>query len=198
MLRPGSFILFLLFFAILPFTLFVNLFSEIWMVLFLGMVLLLIIILTAYYFTHKKIFSERKGERWQNMFVMLLSPPLAVRAAHILSRDLFSLTHPLQAARYLFKRDRYIAFSSELIRNMIYSGKQFLTDTEEEIVTWYNGLQLKIITELLKKDAINLEMILTPPARESDDIAGYCPKCHAQYRAQAKDCADCNIALKKY
>jgi hypothetical protein len=143
----ASFILFLLFFILLPFTLFMKSFNEI----------------------------------WTNLLLIM-----------------FSLSHPLPVARYLLKRDKFIALSSQLIRDILYSQKKHLNDTGRDILAWYNNLQLKIIKGLLKKDSISLEMILKPPDKESEDITAYCPRCQTQYRHQREDCADCRIALNKY
>lgn len=140
---------------------------------------------------HRKLYPERRGERWGKLFHFLLYPPGTIGAAHALSLPLGSRYHPAAwACTLLPERDR-CSFLGRLLREGRHpvsrgaispdAAERFRKACREEYEALHSYLDRY---GLLPPEE-------EPEWEESDGCTRYCPRCLGVYRTKAEACPAC-------
>lgn len=140
---------------------------------------------------HRKLYPERRGERWGKLFHFLLYPPGTIGAAHALSLPLGSRYHPAAwACALLPERDR-CSFLARLLRERRHpvsrgaispdAAERFRKACREEYEALHSYLDRY---GLLPPEE-------EPEWEESDGCTRYCPRCLGVYRTEAEACPAC-------
>jgi hypothetical protein len=154
------------------------------------MVILAVLTGIMFYRAHKQLFPSEGSERFENVVKMILCPPVSIRAADILSRNLLADYSPVVLASVLAKSDAQ-QFVRAIILDLQHPLKHEVSDeTAAQTMHWAVAEQLKSCLSYLQP-----EDLLAPSVREKDSIS-YCPRCRCQYVISATDCPDCpGVAL---
>lgn len=142
---------------------------------------------------HRKLYPERRGERWGKLFHFLLYPPGTIGAAHALSLPLGSRYHPAAwACALLPERDRR-SFLAHLLREGRYpvsrgacspdAAERFREASREEYEALHSYLDR---CGLLPPEE-------EPEWEEKDGCTRYCPRCLGIYRTEAETCPACSV-----
>lgn len=140
---------------------------------------------------HRKLYPDRRGERWGRLFHFLLYPPGTIGAARVLSLPLGSFYHPAAwACALLPERDRR-SFLSRLLRegrcpvtkssSSPGAAERFREACREEYEALHSYLDQ---CGLLPPEE-------EPEWEESDGCTRYCPRCLGIYRTEAETCPAC-------
>jgi hypothetical protein len=130
------------------------------------------------------------------MAKMIVCPPVALRAADVLTRNLLAEYSPAVVANVLgttADKPRPGQFVREFVRDLRHPLKHEITDEKAaETIDWMNAAQLKACLDHLQRDAkTSIESLLQAAEREGDS-ASYCPRCEVQFVIGAGDeCPDC-------
>jgi hypothetical protein len=137
----------------------------------------------------KALFPDES--RLDQMITMILCPPVAIRAADLLTRDLLSLYNPVVVAS-LLAGTRAQQFVRAFVLDLQHPIKHVLTDeTSVEIINWAREKQLGFCLEHLKHSSyLKPEVLLTSPEPSGDSIS-FCPRCECQFVVSAGECPDC-------
>jgi hypothetical protein len=154
------------------------------------MVILAVLTGIMFYRAHKQLFPGEGSERFENLVKMVLCPPVSIRAADILSRNLLADYSPVVLASVIAKSDAQ-QFVRAFILDLQHPLKHEISDeTAEHTMRWAVTEQLKICLTYLQPEELQ-----APSVREKDSIS-YCPRCRCQYVISATDCPDCpGVAL---
>jgi hypothetical protein len=149
------------------------------------MVILAVLTGILFYRAHKQLFPSEGSERFENLVKMILCPPVSIRAADILSRNLLADYSPVVLATVLAKSDAR-QFVRAFILDLQHPLKHEISDaTGEQTMRWTVAEQLKNCHSFLQPQELQ-----APSVREKDSIS-YCPRCRCQYVISATDCPDC-------
>ena len=149
------------------------------------MVILAVLTGIMFYRAHKRLFPSEGSERFENVVKMILCPPVSIRAADILTRNLLADYSPIVLASVLAGPSAQ-QFVRAFILDLQYPLKHEITDDlAQHTMRWAVAEQLNICLGYL-----NAEDLLAPPLREKDSIS-YCPRCRCQYLVTGTDCPDC-------
>ena len=134
---------------------------------------------------HRKLYPAESSERLESLVKMILCPPVAIRAADILTRNLLVGFSPIVLAEVLTGSGER-QFVRSVIRDLKYPLGHELSDASAvETITWAANEQLKVCERRLKP-----EELLAPTQRENNSIS-YCPRCRCQFVVAAVECPDC-------
>jgi len=155
------------------------------------MVILAVLTGIMFYRAHKQLFPTEGSERFENLVKMILCPPVSIRAADILTRNLLADYSPIVLASVLAESDAQ-QFVRAFILDLQHPLKHEISDdTAEQTMRWAVDEQLNICLEQIKQGRyLKPEELLAPSVREKDSIS-YCPRCRCQYVVSATDCPDC-------
>ena len=181
-----SLILFLFLFVFTP-TL-MSTFGLIKLIVPVAVVMVIFAVLTGimFYRAHKQLFPSEGSERFEKVVTMILCPPVSIRAADLLMRNLLADYSPVVLASVLAGTAEQ-QFVRAFARDLQHPLKHEVTDpVAEETMRWAADEQLSIClgTHLKPED------LLGPSAREQDSVS-YCPRCLCQYVVSGADCPDC-------
>lgn len=140
---------------------------------------------------HRKLYPERRGERWGKLFHFLLYPPGTIGAAHALSLPLGSRYHPAAwACALLPERDR-CSFLARLLREGRHpvSRGAFSPDAAERFRKACREEYEALHSYLDRYGLLPPEE--EPEWEESDGCTRYCPRCLGVYRTEAEACPAC-------
>lgn len=150
------------------------------------LVLLAIQITILFYRAHRTLYADDRSERVESAIKMILCPPVAIRSADFLTRDLLSEYSPIVVAR-LLARDGANEFVRAFIRDLRHPLKHEISDeTAADIVSWAGAEQLRHCLEYVQDTSQVLDS--TQPEGES---VSYCPRCGSQFVVPAGECPDC-------
>jgi hypothetical protein len=157
------------------------------------MVALAIEIAIMFHRAHKKLYPAESSERLESLVKMILCPPVSIRAADILTKNLLAQYSPIVLAGVLPGSGE-----KEFVRGVILDLKHPLRHEvseadAEKTIAWTAGEQLNACLHYLKP-----EELLAPAQREDNSIA-YCPRCRCQYVVSDGECPDCpGVELEKF
>jgi hypothetical protein len=140
---------------------------------------------------HKRLYPMKKSERIGNIVKMVLCPPLAIRAADLLSLEAISCFHPILVGTLLLGNDTPV-FHHSLIRDLQYPLQHNHTDPQTlSIVSWYSAVERDAVTNFLKLEcSTTFDDFFTPPLWDEFSTV-YCPRCSCQFAGSVGDCPDC-------
>ena len=155
------------------------------------MVILAVVTGIMFYRAHKQLFPAEGSERFENLVKMILCPPVSIRAADVLSRNLLADYSPVVLANLLAASGEQ-QFVRAFVLDLRHPLKHEISDkTAEETMRWAVDEQLNICL----KQHLKPEDLEAPAVREKDSIS-YCPRCRCQYVVSETDCPDCpGVAL---
>jgi len=127
--------------------------------------------------------------RWDQLIIMILCPPAAIRAGDLLTRDLLSNYHPIVLA-YLLAGAHAHRFIRSFILDLQHPLKhEFSNETAAEIVEWNVTAQLKQCVVYVDRNK-SLKGLLAPLSA-TRDFNSYCPRCECRFTISTGECPDC-------
>ena len=178
-----SLILFLFLFVFTPAMM--SVFDLMSLIIPVAVVMVIIAVLTGimFYRAHKQLFPAEGAERFENVVKMILCPPVSIRAADILTRNLLADYSPVVLAKLAGEQQFVRAYVLDLQHPLRH---EISDETAEQTMRWAVDEQLNILKP---------EDLAAPSVREKDSIS-YCPRCRCQYVVSETDCPDCpGVAL---
>jgi hypothetical protein len=150
-----------------------------------------ILIGVLFYRAHRKLYPEETSERFESLVKMILCPPVSIRAADILTKNLLAHYSPVVLAGVLTGNSEQ-QFVRAFILDLQHPLKhEVLDETAENTIDWAAGEQLGICLEHVKNGSYaKAEELLAPTRREGNSVS-YCPRCGCQFVVHSVECADC-------
>ena len=131
-----------------------------------------------------------KGEaRWDQLIIMILCPPAAIRAADLLTRDLLSNYNPIVVAHLLAgtHAQRFIrSFILDLQHPLKHESSN---ETAAEIIEWSAADQLRQCVAYVEHKK-SFKGLLAP-LKATGDFNSYCPRCECKFMLGESECPDC-------
>ena len=157
-----------------------------------GILLMALQIAILFFRAHRKLYLTESQERLENRVKMIVCPPIALRAADVLTQNLLAEYSPIVVANV-----RAGAGEPQFVRDYVLDLQHPLKhevtqDEAAETVSWMNAAQLKACLEHIQRDReTTVESLLEVARRDADSVA-CCPRCGVQFVAGAGDeCPDC-------
>jgi hypothetical protein len=186
-----SLILFLFLFVFTPALM--TTFGLLPLIIPVAVVMVILAMLTGimFYRAHKQLFPAEGSERFENVVKMILCPPVSIRAADVLTRNLLADYSPIVLANLLAGSGEQ-QFVRAFVLDLRHPLRHEVSDNvAEQTMRWAVGEQLNLCLERFLKP----EDLLAPSSREKDSLS-YCPRCRCQYVVSETDCPDCpGVAL---
>lgn len=186
-----SLILFLFLFAVTP--LLVSTFGLARLIIPVAvvMVILAVQIGILFYRAHKQLFPTEASERFESLAKMILCPPVSIRAADILSRNLLAEYSPIVLASVLAGGSEQ-QFVRAFILDLRHPLKHEVTDEAAvKMMSWTTDEQLNICLEQVKGGRYLKPEDLQAPAQREENSISYCPRCRCQFVVSVAECPDC-------
>jgi hypothetical protein len=155
------------------------------------MVALAIAIAIMFHRAHKQLYPAESSERLESLVKMILCPPVSIRAADILTRNVLSEYSPIVLASVLPGSGE-----PQFVRSVILDLKhplkhEVVDETAAQTITWAANEQLNVCLEQVKKGRyLKPEDLLAPTLREKNSVS-YCPRCRCQFVVSEGECPDC-------
>ena len=184
-------ILFLFLFVLTPALAFIYGLSPLIIPVAAVMVALAVVIAIMFHRAHKQLYPADSSERLESLVKMILCPPVSIRAADILTRNLLSAYSPIVLASVLPGSGEH-----QFVRGVILDLKHPLRhEISDEIasktIAWTANEQLNVCLEQVKKGRyLKPEELLAPTQREENSVS-YCPRCRCQFVVSEGECPDC-------
>jgi len=155
------------------------------------MVAIAVLIGIMFHRAHKKLYPAESSERLESLVKMILCPPVSIRAADILTRNLLAQYSPIVLASVLPGSGEK-QFVRSVILDLEHPLKHEVSEVDaEKTMTWTVAEQLKVCHEHVKKSHyLKPEDLLAPSQREGNSIS-YCPRCRCQFVVAEGECPDC-------
>ena len=128
---------------------------------------------------HARLWPGERGVRRGKLAALALSPPGLMRAADVLTRDLFAGRAGLAVACVLLER---AAFEREAGRGLRAARHPEPGDARE----------LRELERFLRAQGLEPDALDAPPERLGEDCLCYCPRCQAQYVIPGGSCEGCS------
>jgi hypothetical protein len=145
--------------------------------------------------------SSTERTRWGTIAIILLSPAAAVRASKFLARDVAFEHHALAYAASRCSQASFRNLASWFLRESMFEPKiegvsdQRCAESEE----WFRLRIQRQILLVVRGHGDDPEAVITPFARESDQVHSYCPRCLAQFLTFEGYCSDCgSVPLRHF
>ncbi len=199
--REGSFnlrlacnSLFAVLFAIAPVHVWRQMIAHTWPLLVAYLVAHAILITWLFRRFHRSLYPEESEARWTNTLLILVSPPVAVRALDVVQRDLFHSYHPAAVAAVLCDHAEARRVAGRALRELRYPLPA-ASDPEDgirrETEDWFRVHLGQALEKFLLANGMPPGELLSPPQRLSDRCVTYCPRCCNQFVVEAGTCSDC-------
>jgi len=184
-------ILFLFLFALTPGLAFTYGFSPLIIPVAIVMVALAVEIAIMFHRAHKKLYPAESSERLESVVKMIVCPPVSIRAADILTRNLLAEYSPIVLASVL-PGSGELQFVRSVILDLKHPLKHEVVDeTAAQTITWTASEQLRVCLDQVKQGRyLKPEELLAPTQREENSIS-YCPRCRYQFVVGEGECPDC-------
>jgi hypothetical protein len=162
------------------------------------MVALAVLIAIVFYRAHRALYAAEGQERFENVVKMILCPPVSLRAADLLTRNLLSQYSPIVLAGIFGgSGERSASDEEQFVRAFVldlqHPLRHEVSDQDAlETISWMSAAQLKASLEHFERGGYSLP---GPTEREGESIS-YCPRCGCQFVIASGDCPDCpGVAL---
>ena len=144
------------------------------------MVFLAVEIAVLFRRAHRQLYPAESSERLESMVKMVLCPPVAIRAADVLTKNSLAEFSPIVLAEVL-AGDNERQFVRSVILDLKYPLKHELSDASAvETITWAANERLRVC-----------ERYVLAPIQPEENSMSYCPRCECQFVAAADECPDC-------
>ena len=173
-----------------------------WLPLLLGLLGLLVLVAVEFYVVHRTVSPSALGDRLSHLIMMILAPPVAIRAGDSVSRDLFNDFHPLAVAQVVCPEPKFVAFARRILRDAKFpivpicpTGEPASRETER----WFRTRLSSVLIGLVRRAGTDPEDLFAPPEPDGHDCRLYCPRCESQYTLPKGECFACGgIPLKSF
>jgi hypothetical protein len=129
---------------------------------------------------HRKLYPAESAERLESLVKMILCPPVAIRAADTLTKNLLAEFSPVVLAEVLTGSGER-QFVRSVILDLQHPLKHELSDPSAvETITWAVNEQSKIC-----------ERYVLAPIQGEENSISYCPRCECQFVVAEVECPDC-------
>jgi len=157
-----------------------------------GILLMALQIAILFFRAHRKFYPAESQERLESMVKMILCPPVSLRAADVLTRNLLAEYSPIVVANVLAGAGEQ-QFAREFLLDLRHPLKHEITqDQAAETISWMNAQQLVACAGHIERDRDTTVESLLQVAQREGDSASYCPRCGVQFVVGAGDeCPDC-------
>ena len=186
-----SLIMFLFLFVFTP--MLVSGFGLIPLIVPVAVVMVILAVLTSimFYRAHVQLFPTESSERFENVVKMILCPPVSIRAADILTRNLLAEYSPIVLASVLAVSDGQ-QFVRAFVLDLQHPLKHEVSDgAAEETMRWAVDEQLNICLDQIKAGRYLKPEDLEAPSVQEKDSLSYGPRCRCQFVVNATECPDC-------
>ena len=155
------------------------------------MVVLAVEIAIMFHRAHKRLYPSESSERLESLVKMVLCPPVSIRAADILTRNLLAEYSPIVLASVLPGSGEQ-QFVRSVILDLKHPLRHEISDTHaQQTITWTAKEQLNVCLDQVRKGLyLKPEDLLAPTQREGNSIS-YCPRCRCQFVVSEVECPDC-------
>lgn len=145
----------------------------------------------SYFYAHKILYPSLSNDRLVNFVKMILCPPVAIRAADLLTLHAMSRFHPVLLANIILGSHNE-AFTRAVIKDMHYPIRHDLTDPMVlSIVSWHAACEIDACKNFLEaENFVAFLAFLALPAWDGVSSA-YCPRCSCQFENRLDECPDC-------
>jgi uncharacterized protein (DUF697 family) len=155
------------------------------------MLILAVQIGIVFHRVHKKLYPAETSERFENLVKMILCPPVSIRAADTVTRNLLSEYSPIVLATVLAGSSEQ-QFVRAFILDLKHPLKHEVSDeSAAKTITWTANEQLSVCLEQVKTGRYLKEEELLAPAQREENSISYCPRCRCQFVVSAGECPDC-------
>lgn len=195
MLRPTSLVLATLLFLIAPSI------TSVWGILRVWPLLLSMVfgnsLLVAFLFwkAHQRIYPSFVASRITTSVTLFLSPPAAIRAEDLISKDAFCAWHPLAIASTLCNRATASKLAEQVLRETLFTGR--LGAVPATCDHWHS-VTLCHLDRAISRLGLKKSKLLRAPVRQSARCTHYCPRCLSQYTGNFELCSDCFVGLSSF
>lgn len=148
----------------------------------------------AFVRAHRDLYPDERRARRSEAIMLFLSPPAAVRAVDVLSRDLLAEFHPLAVACAALERESFEEFAARVLRDARNplpirrdGGDALVHATDLE---WRERI-VQTFEDWAERHGIARERWTAPPVRLAADCRTYCPRCVEQFTLDAGTCTRC-------
>jgi hypothetical protein len=164
----------------------------------LGLVILSCVAINAivYGIAHRRLHPEAKSHRRSHTAVILLSWPMAARAADDVMRHACHAFHPIAIALATESRDLAQSLGDQLLRDLHHpTAMNEIPEDARETVEAHNRNHATHILAVMTAHQLDPDRWKAAPEGAAEDLA-YCPRCLSQYTRPTGDCSDCpGVAL---
>jgi hypothetical protein len=183
--------LFLFLFVLTPGLAFTYGFTPLIIPVAVVMVALAVEIGILFHRAHRKLFPAESSERLESLVKMIICPPVSIRAADILTRNLLAEYSPIVLASVLPGSGETQFVHSVILDLKHPLAHEVVDEAAEQTIAWTANEQLNVCLDHVKKGHyLKPEELLAPTQREENSIS-YCPRCRCQFVVSDDECPDC-------
>jgi hypothetical protein len=164
--------------------------TNIWLRAGLILALLQISATAIWFAAHRRLYPDRRGERWRWLAPLLLFPPVTLRAVDLLSRPLLTGFHPVAGAAAILANERFLEVAERALRDAVHP-----LEGAPETADWTRNALRESIEELVRAEEADPESLLAPGTPDDPRSLTHCPRCRAEYALAEGDCSDCGVPL---
>ena len=147
---------------------------RVWLPVLVGLFTLSIVVVVSFARQWRLLRQENPGGWKEQAVPMILSPVAAICAADTLTRSACASFDGLAVISALATRDDFVRIA-----------RLYYFSSQEDAPRSGDSRLASLIDQSL------LAAILEPPPPESDEMKGYCPRCHTQLVRETGDCPEC-------
>jgi hypothetical protein len=128
------------------------------------------------------------------MLLMVIAPPLSIRAARQTALHLLSDFHPVAVAAEAMPREGFAQFAGMVERDFAHPMlTPFMHGNEAALsaLHWFRGRLRAQIAPTVAENVTGTVALSGPPVPESAQSLAYCPRCLAQFKQPSGMCPDC-------
>jgi hypothetical protein len=165
-----------------------------WLALLLGLLACTTGAALLFHRAHKHFYPNAEEERFTHFLLILLAPATTIRTADVLSRPLLEEFHPLAIAKVLCPEATFREFARRILVELYHPGLPVCPRDEpaaQAAERHSRTLLQTAVEEFLRRNGVNPEELVKPPARTEEGCLSYCPRCQAQFTTAEGVCADC-------
>ncbi|MBC2603701.1 hypothetical protein [Puniceicoccus vermicola] len=145
-------------------------------------------ILTGFYFrTHRSLYPEEKGKRFQGVLKQVFCFPVAMGASKDFSLYAFADIDPLALSHATLPEEEFLQIARTIWLDLEYP----LIDEPDPIVAESREILKEVSAEYLTR--LGLRPTELSKALEALDSATtcYCPRCHSEFNQPRETCSEC-------
>jgi len=149
---------------------------------------------------HRRLYPERRGQRWKYFFTAMISPAVVLRGVDHLGRGIIAMVHPVVVAEELCGASDVKNWAERISRDYRFprasqsgslASDDWLSPTAKEIVDSYHRRSLQAWERFAARQGLDLTTGLLPPERDDPQAVSYCPRCHQEFAVIASQCDRC-------